>query len=404
MSLSSGLKPLNAFSLITPANFSTAPAAHRQNLPIVLALFLLACTATLTIWNTRPLWAQLYECSTLLMAAWLLVSRAMPISRRWGVVLCALPAVGFLQITLGATEHRPSTLQVTLQLAALSATAWIACSVAKQFLEPLLEALAWFGFLMSIMSVLAYYTSPGQILWTFESPYPDTWGPFLSRNNFAQFLELTLPIALWQALYRPNPLLSWAMAATMLAAGLVSASRAGALLLCLVTLAAFLFAPRALRKFAVLFVLTAGTFAALSGASTLLHRFTSDPFVQRDQIYRSTLAMIRERPWTGYGLGTFSLVYPEFALFDSGYSIDHAHNDWLEWTSEGGLAFPALWAVLFLPPLARLRMHPWALGIPAVLLHALVDFPFARLGIAAWIFILLGLLECRPRPHLRRTT
>jgi hypothetical protein len=37
--------------------------------------------------------------------------------------------------------------------------------------------------------------------------------------------------------------------------------------------------------------------------------------------------------------------------------------------------------------------HPWAWGIPALFLHALVDFPMARLGVAAWAFILIGAIE-----------
>jgi O-antigen ligase len=164
-------------------------------------------------------------------------------------------------------------------------------------------------------------------------------------------------------------------------------------LLCLETLAAFLLAPRRDRGRTLVFTAAVLVLATLAGAETLLGRFaSSDPLADRDQIYSSTLAMIAERPW-GYGLGTFASVYPEFALFDSGYSIDHAHNDWLEWTAEGGLGFAAIWAVLFGPTLAKVRKQFWGLGIPAVLLHAVVDFPTARLGIAAWLFFLLGAVE-----------
>jgi O-antigen ligase len=103
--------------------------------------------------------------------------------------------------------------------------------------------------------------------------------------------------------------------------------------------------------------------------------------------------MISTRPWQGYGLGTYSLVYPEFASFDSGYRIEHAHNDWLEWASEGGVGFLGLWATLVLPVFGRLKASPWGLGIVAVSCHAVVDFPIARFGIAAWFFILLGMIE-----------
>ena len=85
---------------------------------------------------------------------------------------------------------------------------------------------------------------PGSILWLFPSPYPDVWGPFLSRNNFAQFLELALPVSLWLGCTRSHgrgTLYLW-MGATMLACGLVSASRAGAVLLILEAAAVFVLA------------------------------------------------------------------------------------------------------------------------------------------------------------------
>ncbi len=398
MSISSGLKPLNAFSLRTPANFSTVLESPRLNLVIVVALFLLVCTSTLTIWTTGPLASRIYECCVLSIAGILVLSQSRPISWRLGIALCALPAWGFAQLAFGATVYPYATFQSTLQLAALSATAYIAYCVT--FRDQLLTAVTWFGFLVAIASVLAYYTSPHQILWLIDAPYPDTWGPFLSRNNFAQFLEFTLPMALWLASTRRATLLYWAMAATMLAAGLISASRAGAFLLCL---EALLLVPYRNRKLASAFILCVALLAIAGGAETLLRRFSTDLRSERTDIYRSTLAMIDQRPLQGYGLGTFALVYPEFATFDSGYVVDHAHNDWLEWTSEGGLGFAAAWLILFSPAIAKVRSHFWALGIPAVFLHALVDFPFARIGIAAWAFFLMGLLESSPQP-VRRTT
>ena len=41
----------------------------------------------------------------------------------------------------------------------------------------------------------------------------------------------------------------------------------------------------------------------------------------------------------------------------------------------------------------------WGIGVPAVFLHALVDYPFARFGVAAWLFILVGALENKRRPE-----
>lgn len=409
MSISAGLKPFNAYRLRTYLNFSTVAESPRQNLGDLSAVFLLACASTLTIWSTDPQVDLVYECSALSLAGWMLLQGSTPLAWRLGAVLCALPLWGFTQLIFGTTVYRYATLQSALQLSALSATAWVSYSAlgGEGLRERFLTALAWFGFVVSIVSVVAYYTSPGHVFWWIPVRYPDVWGPFLSRNNFAQFLELTLPVALWLAMHRPAPFLYWAMSATMLAAGLASASRAGAVLLGVEALVAFSLVPRRNRRLATVFCLGVLLLATIAGAETLLGRFGSDALAERGPIYRSTLAMISTRPWEGYGLGSYASVYPEFALFDSGYTIEHAHNDWLEWASEGGLGFAALWAFLAIPVIPNVRKHFWGLGIPMVFLHALVDFPMARLGIAAWVFFLLGAIErtrfASPQHH-RRTT
>jgi len=104
-------------------------------------------------------------------------------------------------------------------------------------------------------------------------------------------------------------------------------------------------------------------------------------------------AMIADRPWQGFGLGSFGAVYPEYALFDSGAVVEHAHNDWLEWAAEGGLPFAGAWAVLAAFVFSPAIRSVWGLGVVAVFLHALVDFPLARFGISAWTFVLIGALE-----------
>jgi O-antigen ligase len=44
----------------------------------------------------------------------------------------------------------------------------------------------------------------------------------------------------------------------------------------------------------------------------------------------STLKLIADHPWRGYGLGTYAYVYMAYATFDIGAVIEHAHNQWLE--------------------------------------------------------------------------
>jgi membrane associated rhomboid family serine protease len=52
-------------------------------------------------------------------------------------------------------------------------------------------------------------------------------------------------------------------------------------------------------------------------------------------------------------------------------------------------------AILIAP---RALRSIWGVGILAVLLHAVVDYPFARLGVSIWWFALFGaLLSFQPR-------
>ncbi len=362
------------------------------------ALFLMCVAATLTIWIRSPFVSRVvsmgFECGVLALgAAWCL-----PAWTRWHVSFAALSAIslwGFVQLALGATVYRYATVDASLRFAALASTAWIAaCSLERNSTRTaLLRGFAWFGFLVSIFAVLEYYTSSGKVFWFFPSGYPDAWGPFLSRNNFAEFLELALPVALWLSATEDRALYNL-MAAVMLAAGLASASRAGAVLLALETIAVFGILRRRPRW---QWIAATAACVAVAGAGELGRRILQpNPLQYRREMAHSALSMIADHPWRGFGLGTFETVYPAYAEFDSGTLVDHAHNDWLEWASEGGLPFAAVWAVLALSMLRPAIRSVWGLGIPAIFLHALVDYPFARFGLTAWVFALIGaLLACR---------
>ena len=89
--------------------------------------------------------------------------------------------------------------------------------------------------------------------------------------------------------------------------------------------------------------------------------------------------MIAARPWTGYGLGNFATVYPEFARFDPGAVVEHAHNDWLEWATEGGWPYAAVWMLLAIAATRPALRSIWGIGVPAIFVHALVDLSVCAL-------------------------
>lgn len=374
-------------------------------------LFLAAAAATLGIGFREPRLDYGYECVLFILAAFWSTrapGRSMPLIPAFA--LAAILAWGFVQLALGATVYRYATSQASMRFAALGATAWVSFRVfgTHRLRVEFLRALSWFGVLVAAISVLAFFTSPGKILWMFDAPYPDVWGPFLSRNNFAQFLELAMPVALWFALREAGSALYLCFAAIMLASGLASASRAGASILVLEAIAMLWMRRKSplARRMTLGLIFATALFAALPGIGTLAGRLTaSDPFQVRREIVHSTVAMISSRPWTGFGLGTFPMVYPEYAVFDVGKTVEHAHNDWLEWAAEGGIGFAALWVGLALWFARVAVLTGWGIGVLGCFVHALVDYPFARFGVSAWILLLLGLLaatdlrEVAPRVH-----
>ena len=366
---------------------------------------LLAVSATLFIWNSSPFVAWGYETAVFVLAAWTLVSAP----SRWPVIAATVASIGlwgFGQLVVGATVYRWATVNAALQNIALMATfagAYLTLSERAERAK-LLRLFSWLGCGIALIGVTAYWTSPGKILWIYPAVYPDNWGLFPSRNNFAQFLEVCFPVAIYEA---SRARLAWPAAISpvvILGAGLASASRAGAILLLTESAAALWLLRRRLplRRIAALALAAIG-FASIAGVGALLHRFAEpDPLELRREIFGSSLAMIAEHPWKGFGLGTYATVYPEFAEFDSGASVEHAHDDWLEWTAEGGLIYTSLWACLAIWAIRPAIHSLWGLGIPAVFLHAVVDYPFARLGVSAWVFLLLGALAQEQRKVLAR--
>ena len=105
--------------------------------------------------------------------------------------------------------------------------------------------------------------------------------------------------------------------------------------------------------------------------------------------------MIRQRPLTGFGLGTYATVYPEFASFDLGLSVDHAHNDWAEWAAEGGIPLFLLMAFIAAGSFRPALRSGWGLGIHVVFLHSLVDFPMQIPAIAALVFTFMAAVAQR---------
>ena len=117
-----------------------------------------------------------------------------------------------------------------------------------------------------------------------------------------------------------------------------------------------------------------------------------DPMAVRRELALSTVQMAASHPWFGTGLGTWPSVYPRYAIFDIGLFANQAHNEWLQWTAEGGFPLGVMLATLFFWSLRPAFRSVWGLGVVAVFLHAIVDYPFSRPALGSWTIVILSLL------------
>jgi hypothetical protein len=265
----------------------------------------------------------------------------------------------------------------------------------------------WFGFLVAALATLQTFTAGGKVFWIFQTEYAgQVMGPILHPNHYAAFVEVVLPLSIYGSLRRERySLLYAAMAATMYASVIACESRAGVVL----ASAEFILVPlllslqgrtsghaigRSLLRVAVLLAL----FTVAVGWGTIGERLRNpDPFASRREFAVSSMRMIADHPWFGTGMQTWPIVYPGYAIVDTGKFINRAHNDWLEWTADGGLPFGISMLSLFLWSLRPAFQSVWGIGVIAVFLHATVDYPFSRPALAAWIVVMIALLACAAR-------
>jgi len=134
---------------------------------------------------------------------------------------------------------------------------------------------------------------------------------------------------------------------------------------------------------------------AVVGWETIWNRLQEpNPYSLRAELVRSSIEMIRDRPAMGFGLGTWSTAYPAYAHFDDGLFVNQAHNDWVQWAAEGGLPFAGIILAIVIMSVRPALRSVWGIGILAVFVHCLVDYPMQqRPALTAFFFAILGVVD-----------
>jgi hypothetical protein len=389
------------------------PQVRRVLIFVASPLLLLLMFSTSTVFVQKAWALQSFQIGIYLLVAVYLLAGIRKgreaLARTWTAGLVYLiPAWGIVQIAAHTTASTYETRQAALRWGALAGVFFLAQVVARtrNSRRVVLHAFLFFAVAMAILCLTQLFTSQGKVLWLFSSGYPSVYATFPNHNNYAQFVELALPIAVWWAMRRDSHSWAYALAAAVLFASVIgSASRAGALLCSaelLVLLAAGLFSSfrhragwtwRAAASVFALVPVLAAVFTLAVGWQRVWHRFQErDAYEGRREFLVAALDMAKHRPLVGFGLDTFPEVYQRFAIVDLDVFANHAHNDWAEFAADGGVPFLLLVLIPFAAAVPIAVRRPWGLGLIAVMLHACVDFPFPRPAVSGWMFVMLALL------------
>jgi len=278
-----------------------------------------------------------------------------------------------------------------------------------------------YSFLLALFAIFQYFSSPGLIYWMVKSP-GWAFGPYVNHNHYAGLMEMLIPLSvagavpvLWK---HASAAVVGFMILIPIVSLLLSGSRGGSIsLLVEVLLAAvvvFLCGPRHARK---LMALVGG--AAILAAALLFFWMAPRSIAERlsrmgDGTHppeaelgnrlvaaRDSLAILRDHPWLGVGMGSFETAFPRYQTFPSDFLWDHVHNDYAEALAETGLTGGALilcalglffW-LAFRNLRERLRRpEGWmqfaaALGCCGLLVHSFADFNLHMPANAAWFVV-----------------
>jgi O-antigen ligase len=351
------------------------------------------------------------------------------------------PLLGFLvlglaQLALHTTQYAFLTKVTLVEIAAYCIFFFLCTQAFRDRRE--LTRLAWFlvalCFGVSLFGIAQHFTSDGTIYWFRKLALGGAvFGPFVNRNHFAGFVELTLPIGLALMIFRGMRRDMFPLAALLtvvpIGALTLSNSRAGIIgFVFEVAVLALLARSRKSRSGGRLIAVGVIGFAAIAlvawlGAGTAIERFSSlrpgeVSIGRRASMVRGATHMFFAYPVSGAGLGTLVAVYPKFETYYDAHVVDHVHNDYVELLAEmgilGGICGLAFLWILFRDASRAFEVeqghfsraiHAGSVAaIAGLLLHSLVDFNLHIPSNAMLFLVAAHLATTPPLPTEGQTT
>jgi O-antigen ligase len=279
-----------------------------------------------------------------------------------------------------------------------------------------------FGFTVALFAIVQQFMPNGKIYWVIpnQSGWP-FFGPYINHSHYAGLMEMLVPFPLVFAMghgWRSPVRVLFGFAALIMASTIFLSQSLGGIvafggemLLFTALLARGQRSRLGLVWLALLLIFLAVWLIALRPVG-LVERLTAlkNPMDKADAgvravIVKDSFKMVRQRPFLGWGLGTFSTVYPSFRSFYSEYEVNEAHNDFMQLLVETGVTGFGLLVVFLIVvyrsgirSIEHWRHDPRAgitigalIGCTGLLIHSLSDFNLQVPANAALFFALTAI-------------
>jgi O-antigen ligase len=351
--------------------------------------------------------------------------------------MAAFFALITLQWVIGTTAYRLVTYSHLLLYAAYGMLVFVVTQTLRrssQF-EMLAKLFSAYGLVVASFAILQGLAPNGKLYWIFTLEQGGLiYGPYVNHNHYAGLMEMLMPFPLVLATSHftdgNRKIVVAGIAALMAGSIFLSGSRGGmvAFVAQMVVLGVLMARkrdgswkqPLMLGGFLALVIV----FLVWMGGNELTHRLASIHSEAREElsggvrlsIDRDCLHMMLKRPFLGWGLGTFPIVYPEFRSFYTTFFVNQAHNDYLQLLVETGLAGFAIagWFLVLAFRQVSGKIKNWTetasgaltvaalLGCVGILVHSFLDFNLQIPANAAIFYVLCAIVASAPLQESQR--
>jgi O-antigen ligase len=283
------------------------------------------------------------------------------------------------------TINADATWQTLWLAVAVVLTFWSARAVfARGGLRAAARAIAALGLLLAAFGIAQHATAPHLLYWVYSFKSTTPFGPFLNRSDFAMWLVMALPLTAGYLLARlhsrqhrggelftadafDNTAAFLTVSIGLMAAALmVALSRSGLIGAAAAMLMLWTLSERRMHREGRTWLLggigaialIALAYANTSAVATRIQDTVNQGLGGRLAIWRATMPIIRDFWLTGAGGGAYQQAMLVYQPAPHETYFNHAHNEYLQLISEGGvwLMVPGALALVAAVALMRRRL------------------------------------------------